>query len=369
MSFTESSAARRLNLPITKTRIVRLFDERSPFVLESGVKLAPVDVAYETYGRLSEDGANAILICHALTGSAHAAGVDAAGQRGWWDGAIGEGQAFDTSKYFVVCTNFLGGCYGTTGPASTHPNTGRPYRMDFPQMSVRDMVRVQKSLLDHLRVQSLACVAGGSLGGMQVLEWALLYPEFVRSIIPIATAAQHSAWCIGLNEVQRHAIASDTNWNGGQYESQPATGLAQARMLAMISYRSRASFEARFGRGRQNDEQFQIESYLRYQGEKLVCRFDAAAYWRITQAMDAHDVAAGRSSLPSVLGSIRARTLCVGIDSDILYPPEEQRKIASFIPGAHYEEIASLHGHDAFLIELGQLSAAINQFFYEQEEQ
>lgn len=364
---------------LVHTRTARLFDEHKPFQFESGVVFAPVDVAYETYGSLNAAGTNAILICHALTGSAHAVGVSPDGQRGWWDDIVGEGKAFDPRKHFIICSNFLGSCYGTTGPASINPRTGKPYRTAFPQMTVRDMVRVQRELLATLGVRQLEVVIGGSLGGMQALEWALLYPEFVRNVIPIGTAARHSAWCIGLNETARLAIFNDPAWNDGDYNDQPERGLALARMIAMISYRSHPSFGRRFGRSRQekavgrgtfsgeSPAQFEIQSYLHYQGEKLVDRFDAATYIAITRAMDHHDVCRNRGSLKDVLGSLRARTLCVGVTSDILYPVDEQKEIAALIPGARYEEIDSPHGHDAFLIEFNRLNELIRDFLSDAE--
>jgi len=359
---------------VVQTQIIRLHDESHPFQFESGVLLAPVDVAYETYGTPNREGTNAVLLCHALTGNAHAAGRSPDGQLGWWDGIVGEGKAFDPSKHFIICSNFLGSCYGTTGPTSINPRTGKRYGSTFPQMTVRDIVRVQRELMNRLGVRRLKAVIGGSLGGMQVLEWAVMFPEVVDSIIPIATAARHSAWCIGLNEVARLGILTDPAWNGGNYTEQPEHGLALARMIAMITYRSRESFEKKFGQARQDqaigrgtfDELspagFQIESYLRYQGEKLVDRFDAATYVAITRAMDLHDVAEGRGPLAEVLGRVRTKTLSIGINTDVLYPAEEQQEIAALIPGAEYREIDSPHGHDAFLIEIEKLNGLIRNF-------
>ena len=239
----------------TSTESVTLFPPERPFVLDSGRTLAPVTVAYEAYGSLNAGGDNAVLVCHALTGNAHAGGFASADPRtaGWWEPLIGPGRGLDTSRYFVLCSNFLGSCYGTTGPTSLNPSTGNPYGPDFPQMTVRDMVRLQKALLEHLGVKSLRTVIGGSLGGMQVLEWGVMYPEHVRSIIPIATAAQHSPWCIGLNDIARQAIMNDPAWRGGWYDLsvQPRAGLSLARQVAMMSYRSDLSFLARFGRERQ----------------------------------------------------------------------------------------------------------------------
>jgi homoserine O-acetyltransferase len=351
------------------TKQVALFDNRSPLTLDNGRTLSDVIVSYETYGRLNGQKNNAIVLCHALTGSAHAAG--AADEPGWWQGCIGSGKAFDPDKHFIVCSNFLGGCYGTTGPLSLNPTTGKPYLGTFPEVTVRDMVRVQKRLLDSLGVKEALCVAGGSLGGMQVLEWALLYPEIVKSIVPIATAAAHSGWAIGFNEAARRAIQNDPKWNDGDYTEQPALGLKLAREIAMISYRSPESFHQRFGRKTRaynGTEMYEAESYLLHQGERLLERFDAATYILITRAMDSHDVGKERGSVKEVLGRIRAKTLCLGIDTDILYPVWEQQEIAASIPGASYREITSLHGHDAFLIEYEQLNKIVSEFLVETSE-
>ncbi len=324
-------------LPVSETVSERLFHEDHPFILESGIKLGPVDVAYETYGTLNDRGTNAILVCHALTGNAHAAGVDARGQSGWWNEIIGEGKGIDTGKYFVVCSNFLGSCYGTTGPTSIDPATSNPYGQSFPDFTVRDMMNVQHHLVEHLGIQRLAAVVGGSLGGMQALEWGVMYPGEVDAVIPMATAARHSAWCIALNEVARTAIKNDPGWVNGNAHWNPDRGLALARMIAMISYRSRESFDQRFGREQSHhngdvESLFEVERYLRYQGEKLVARFDAATYVGITRAMDHHDIGRNRGNYRDALHSICARALCVGIDSDILYPAAEQREIAAHIP-------------------------------------
>ncbi len=358
--------------PLVETQFVTLYDERDPFVLECGKTLAPLTVAYETYGRLNEAGTNAVLICHALTANAHAAGYHSPEDEtpGWWDALIGPRRAFDTKKYFVVCPNILGSCYGTTGPSSDNPKTDKPYRLSFPQFTIRDLVAVQKKLLEKLGVNRLAAVCGSSLGGTQVLEWGVTYPDFCETIIPISTSARQSAWCIGLNAIARAAIMSDPAWNNGFYSQQPMQGLATARMVGMVSYRSAEEFERRFGRKRQNgsgdrfdaENFFQVEGYLRRQGEKLGKRFDANTYLYLSRAMDLHDVTYGRSPLPEVLGSIKARVLCLGVSSDIRYPTREQKELARFIPQARYAEIDSIHGHDAFLIEFEQLTALIKTF-------
>jgi homoserine O-acetyltransferase len=365
-----------LSKSIIRTQKVRLYTEAEPFHFDSGAKLGPIDVAFETYGELNSEGTNGILICHALTGSAHAAFYSSEDDKvpGWWDAIIGPGKALDTTKYFIVCSNILSGCYGTTGPSSMNPVSMREYGTSFPTTTIRDMVRVQKRLLEWLGVERLQLVIGGSMGGMQVVEWMVMYPDFVERAVPIATGASHTAWGIGLNEVARQAILNDPAYMNGNYyaSGQPSRGLALARMIAMISYRSPESFTMRFQRermlGGDGDEFFdpknifQVESYLHYQGVKLVERFDANTYIYITRAMDLHDIARGRGNLGDVLSSVRANTTCVGINSDELYPAVEQRGLAELIPNARYAEIQSIHGHDAFLIEFEQVNRLVKEF-------
>ena len=365
--------------PVVKTQKVRLHTEAEPFQFESGARLGPIDVAFETYGELNDTGTNCVLVCHALTGSSHAAFYNSETDKnpGWWDGIIGPGKALDTSKYFVVCSNILGGCYGTTGPTSTNPRTMKEYGMSFPLTTIRDMVRIQKELLDWLGVTKIQLVLGGSMGGMQVIEWAVMYPQMVVRAAPIATGASHTAWGIGLNEVARQAIFTDPAYRNGDYYpyGQPSRGLALARMVAMLSYRTPESFALRFQRDRIRDDGgenffdlkniFQVESYLHYQGVKLVERFDANAYIYITRAMDLHDVANGRGQLEDVLSCIKSKVLCVGISSDLLYPASEQRGLAELIPNARYAEVQSIHGHDAFLIEFEQMNGILKSFLEE----
>jgi len=359
-------------IPCTDTLTVDLFDDRRPFRLECGKVLRRVTAAFETYGTLNADGTNAVLVCHALTANAHAAGLSPAGDGtpGWWDGLIGPGKALDPARHFIVSPNILGSCYGTTGPVSVNPDTGRRYGNQFPPLTVRDIVRVQKALLEFLGVTRLEAVLGSSLGGMQVLEWGIMFPSYCRNIIPISTAAQQPAWCIALNAAARGAITSDPVWNGGEYTEQPERGLSVARMVGMISYRSFPEFEERFGRKRQEDQAdyfdpaniFAVESYLQHQGRKLAERFDANTYLVLSRVMDLHDIAQGRGTVDEVLGSITARTLAVGVSTDVRYHPHLQRRIAAGIPGARYAQIESIHGHDAFLIEYEQLNSIIGAF-------
>jgi homoserine O-acetyltransferase len=321
--------------------------------LESGAVLKHARVAYQTWGTLNDAGTNAVVVCHALTGNAH---VDE-----WWTELIGPGRPLDTNRYFVICANALGSPYGSSSPLTMDPDTGSPYGPDFPAITIRDTVRLHHRLLWSLGVRRVAAAVGGSMGGMHVLEWAMNGP-FVQSIVPIAVGGRHSPWQIGWSEAQRQAIYADPNWRDGHYTeaARPSRGLSVARMMAMVSYRSRASFEGRFGRRLQATDgdtadgdatPFEVESYLRYQGRKLDERFDPNCYVHLTRQMDSHDVSRGRGAYPEVLGTVEQPALVIGISSDVLYPVEEQKELANHLPNATLNVIQSPHGHDGFLIE------------------
>lgn len=326
------------------------------FALESGDTIEDVSIAYRTWGDISNAPERAILICHALTGSADV--------ESWWPGIIGAGKAFDPAQDFIVCANILGSCYGTTGPVSTRPDLDQRYRADFPRVSVRDMVNLQRVLLDALGIDKLELVTGPSLGGMQALEWAASYPDRVASVVPIGVGARHSAWCIGVSEAQRAAIEADPDWKDGFYsdDQPPRQGLAAARMMAVCTYRSWSSFDERFGRDQHDDGTYQVQSYLRHQGQKINDRFDANTYVSLTHAMHTHDLSKGRGELADVLRQIDQAALVVSVSTDTLYPPHEQALLAELLPNAQYELLESSHGHDGFLIETENLSGMIADF-------
>lgn len=330
-----------------------------PFVTENGATLPSPTVTYQTWGSLNQSRDNVTLVCHALTGNTQA--------DEWFSGLFGAGKPLDPSEQFIICPNVLGSCYGTTGPTSKNPQTNRPYRADFPEITIRDMVRLQQQLLDELNITGIELLIGGSMGGMQVLEWCIM-DDRPQSAILIGMGKAHRPWAIGISHTQRQAIYNDPHWNDGYYteEHQPEQGLALARQIAMISYRSEADYRQKFGRQRQaENHQFEVESYLNYQGQKLVARFDAASYVRLTQAMDSHDVGRNRASYSNVLGNIQIPTLVVGIDTDNLYPLEEQYDLVRLLPNARYRTLKSPHGHDAFLIEFEQLNNIIRPFLIE----
>jgi homoserine O-acetyltransferase len=362
------------------------FADDHPFALESGQVLRDVTIAYETWGRLDERASNAVLLCHAWTGDSHAAGRATVGHGapGWWDDIVGPGRAIDTDRWFVVCANVLGGCQGSTGPASPHPDDGRPYGSRFPVVTIRDMVRAQARLMGHLGIEAWHAVVGGSMGGMQVLEWAITYPRRVRSIVPIATCMQATAQQIAWGAIGRRAIKLDPRWRGGDYYDAapgdgPAEGLSVARQVAQVTFRSDNVFTDRFGReladvtsyGDTYDlwQRFEVERYLEYHGEKLVRRFDANSYLLIGKAMDLHDVARHRGSVERAMARITVPSLAIGISSDILYPSYQQRQIHQLLTAqgtpSRYAEVDSPHGHDAFLINHDQIAGPIESFLHD----
>lgn len=346
--------------------------------LESGHHLGPVDIAYETYGQPNEARTNAVLICHALSGDHHAAGVYDPHDRysGWWDGMIGPGKAFDTDRYWVICSNVIGGCRGSTGPASTNPATGQPYGLEFPVVTIGDMVAAQKRLIEHLQIPRLYCVAGGSMGGFQVLEWSLRYPEMVCSAICIASAARLSTQAIAFNAVGRSAITHDPKWQNGRYAADdgPENGLAIARMVGHITYLSELLLDEKFGRRLQSanrlsynfDKEFAIESYLDHKGSAFTKRFDANSYLFITKAMDYFDITRSYGPLGEAFGRATARYLFVSYSSDWLFPTSQSRQmVRALLSGGKsvsFIDIDSPYGHDAFLLEEAKLTRIVEGF-------
>ena len=383
---------------LVTTKYLTIYEPPAELELDSGERLSPVTLAYETYGELNADHSNAILVCHALSGDAHAAGLspeesadgaadvgfgaEAEGsvyrrRLGWWDNMIGPGKAFDTERYFVISSNIIGGCKGSTGPASVNLRTGRPYGLAFPVVTIGDMVRAQKRLLDLLGIKTLLSVSGGSMGGMQALQWAVEYSEVVRSCIPIATTARLSAQGIAFDEVMRQAIMADPNWNRGDYygsEQQPTVGLSIARMVGHITYLSDESMRNRFGRRLRNREKygydfstdFEVESYLKHQGASFIQRFDANSYLYITKAIDYFDLANGPGSLTEALQAVRARFLVISFSSDWLYPSYQSKELARALRRNGVDvsdcEIPTSYGHDAFLLEEEAQTTMISGF-------
>jgi len=355
------------------------FSADEPLKLDAGSTLAPFQIGYQTYGTLNRDRSNAVLICHALTGDQHVANVHpVTGKPGWWETMVGPGKPIDTERYFVICPNVVGGCMGTIGPASLDPATGEVYGLDFPVITVRDMVRAQAMLLDHLGIESLFSVAGGSMGGMQVLQWAASYPKRVFSALPIATATRHSAQNIAFHEVGRQAVMADPEWHGGRYFASggnPRRGLAVARMGAHITYLSDAALHRKFGRKFQDranptfsfDADFQVESYLRHQGSTFVERFDANSYLYLTRAMDYFDLAADYGGvLANAFRDTPTRFCVISFTSDWLFPTSDSRAIVHALNagGARvsFAEIETDKGHDAFLLEEPELFAIVRGF-------
>ena len=340
----------------------------TPLELDCGVSLGPFTLAYQTYGTLNKERSNAVLVCHALTGDQFVVGPHPlTGRPGWWEQMVGPGKTFDTDRYFVICSNTLGGCMGTSGPKEINPATGRPWGLDFPVITIRDMVRAQAMLLDHLGIEQLFCVSGGSMGGMQALQWVASFPERCYTAVPIACAAKHSAQNIALNEVGRQAIMADPGWREGRYQEQganPVGGLAVARMAAHITYLSESALQRKFGRALQDrsnvtygfDADFQVESYLRHQGQAFVERFDANSYLYITRAIDYFDLAADYDGvLANAFRGVETRFCVISFTSDWLYPTSENRAIvralAAVAANVSFVEVVSDKGHDAFLLD------------------
>ncbi len=354
------------------------FGPEAPLELDCGTRLAPVTLHYTTYGTLNADRSNAILICHALTGDQYVAETHpVTGKEGWWSSLVGRGKVIDPDKYFIICSNVIGGCMGSTGPQDVNPATGKPYGIDFPVITIADMVRAQVRLIDHLGIDRLFAVIGGSMGGMQVLEWAARYPNRVFAAVPIATAACHSAQNIAFHEVGRQAIMADPDWRDGRYQDSgalPARGLAVARMAAHITYLSEPALHRKFGRKLQNrdsvafgfDAEFQIESYLRHQGKAFVERFDPNSYLYITRAMDYFDLAAEHGSLPKAFQGTRTRFCVISFSSDWLFPTTESRLLVHALNAAaanvSFVEIATDKGHDAFLLDEPEFFAVLDGF-------
>ncbi|MFA6961171.1 MAG: homoserine O-acetyltransferase [Opitutaceae bacterium] len=374
------------------------FVSNTPFTFDNGQSIPGFTLRYETYGHLNAARDNAILICHALSGDHHCAGIHSLNDRkpGWWNNLIGPNKAVDTNKFFVLCCNVIGGCQGSSGPSSLDPRTGRTYGITFPSVTIRDMVRTQKLWLDSLGVQSLYAVIGGSMGGMQVLQWSLEYPAFVKRALAMATTAREGAQAIAFNEVGRQAILQDPEWNHGTYPKNggPRVGLAIARMMAHITYLSDASMDRKFGRKAVAahhkpapaadvselsmegidpvaptatfDVRFEVESYLRYQGKSFINRFDANSYLYITRALDQFDLAGTHGSLEQAFAGVHASTLVVGFTSDWLFPPDQNRAIALALLRAgkrvSYAELSTDLGHDSFLLESPQLYDLVRGF-------
>jgi homoserine O-acetyltransferase/O-succinyltransferase len=345
-------------------------------VLKSGVKLGPITLAYETYGKLNADKSNAILVFHALTGDAHAAGWhEGAKAPGWWDDMIGPGKAFDTDKYFVICSNVLGGCKGSTGPSSINPVTEKPYGLSFPVITIEDMVVAQRHLIDHLGIKQLLCATGGSMGGLMALKWAVLYPDRLKSSILIATNYRHTAQQIALHEVARQAIMADPNWQNGEYygKALPAQGMSVSRMIGHITYMSERSMEEKFGRKLQGKEKvgydfshdFEVESYLRYRGASFVQRFDANSYLFLSKALDYFDLAED-SDLQKVFKGVHSKFLIVTFTSDWLYPSYQSKEMVKAMKAndidVSYIEIETNYGHDSFLVEIDGQSKLVKHF-------
>jgi homoserine O-acetyltransferase len=370
----------KISVGIVEKKLYTFAEPPDEMMLECGAKLGPITLAYETYGTLNADKTNVVLILHALSGDSHAAGYykPEDDKPGWWDNMVGPGKGIDTNKYFVVCSNIIGSCMGSTGPCTINPKTVLPYALDFPVVTIGDMIKAQKALLDHLGIDKILSVVGGSIGGMQVLEWCVQYPDMVESAIPLATTTKHSALAIAFNEVGRQAIMADPKWNQGNYYfgPKPDLGLAVARMIGHITYLSDESMRLKFGRRLQDksdfsfnfDADFQVESYLRYQGAKFVDRFDANSFLYITKAGDYYDFEKlhGDGSAVQAFSNTRAKFLVVSFTSDWLYPTYQSKDMVKAMKknglDVSFCEIEAEWGHDAFLISSERLTALIRGF-------
>ncbi len=365
------------HIGIVKTEYFTFGEHPHELKLESGAALGPITLAYETYGQLDEEKSNAILVLHALSGDAHAAGLhDGAKEPGWWDDLIGPGKGLDTNKYFVICSNVIGGCRGSTGPSSINPKTGQPYGLNFPIITIADIVKAQKHLIDYLGIKKLLSVVGGSMGGMQALQWVASFPQAVRSVIPIATSLKHSPQQIAFDEVGRQAVMADPAWCEGNYydkKEKPIKGLAVARMIGHITYMSDKSMEEKFSRRLKEKNysfkfsaDFEVEGYLRYRGDTFVKRFDANSYLYITKAMDYFDLSANKL----IHGDKRldVRFLVIAFKSDWLYPAYQSQEIVRHLKikgiDATYCEVKSTYGHDAFLLEVEEEAHLIKHFLH-----
>jgi len=369
-----------LSVGIVEKKFYTFAEPPDEMITESDARLGPITLAYETYGSLNQDKSNVVMVLHALSGNSHAAGYYSKDDEkpGWWDNMVGPGKGIDTDRFFVICSNIIGSCYGSTGPSSKNPRTGKPYGLDFPLFTISDVVRAQKKLLDHLGITKLLCLIGGSIGGMQALEWAVSYPDMVKSAIPIASTCKRSALSIGLSEAQRQAIMADTNWNDGNYYDQdyPKKGLALARMIGHITYLSETSMHNKFGRRLQENTtftydlsiDFEVESYLHYQGKKFVERFDANSYLYITKASDYFDLGEqkGGGSLVKAFSGILAKFLVISFSSDWLYPTAQSRDMVKAMKKSGLDvsfcEIETDFGHDSFLLANEQLTKLISGF-------
>ena len=374
-----SASARNREADEPRDCLVARFGADKPLKLDAGVSLAPFQIAYKTYGTLNADRSNAVLVCHALTGDQHVASVNPVTRKsGWWETMVGPGRPIDTERFFVICPNVIGGCLGSSGPASTNPDTGKPWGLDFPVITIRDMVRAQAMLVDALGIETLFAVAGGSMGGMQVLQWAVSYPKRVFSALPIACSTRHSAQNIAFHEVGRQAVMADPEWRQGRYlieDTLPRRGLAVARMGAHITYLSDAALHRKFGRkfqDRENptfsfDADFEVESYLRYQGSSFVERFDANSYLYLTRAMDYFDLAADYAgTIANAFKGSETRFCVVSFTSDWLFPTSDSRAIVHALNAAaarvSFAELVTDKGHDAFLLDEPELFAIVRGF-------